>query len=213
VEVDMRIAVRAGGALALVAGIVVAVIIGIQLVDQSATASGPEDSYTGPEPIRQMQIVQNREIDDGTGVRSQSAVISIDTLPAAEVPQTKPDAFGVLLSVDADGVIIGTGSIDANLEVTVQKGQEPERQVVLGHDGPELRVVLTPDTALFREDTEMPGRDLGDAVFQSSRVVIQQVVTPVDSIEGLGANVEVQVWGTEQGDVLVADVLVYREIT
>ena len=209
----MRIAVRAGGALALVAGVVVAVIIGIQLVGQSATASGPEDTYTGPEPIRQMQIVEHREIDDGTGVKSQKVVLNIDTLPAAEVPQTEPDAFGVLLTVDEDGLTIGTGSINLELEVLVLNGQEPDRQIVLSHDGPKLKVVFTPDTALFREDTEMPGHDIGDTVFQSGRIVIQQIVSPVDSLDGLGKNVEVQVWGTEQGDTLVAEVLVYREIT
>ena len=209
----MRIAVKAGGALALVAGIVVAVIIGVQLVGQSATASGPEDGYTGPEPIRRMKIVQHREIDDGTGVKSQTVVLNIDTLPAPEVPQTRPDAFGVLLSVDEDGLTIGTGSINLELELTVVNGQEPDTQIVLSHDGPELKVVITPDTVLFREDTEMPGRDIGDAVFQSGRIVIQQIVSPVDSLEGLGKNVEVQVWGTERDDALVAEVLVYREIT
>ena len=209
----MRIAVRAGGVLALVAGVVVAVIIGIQLVGQSATASGPGDTYTGAEPIRQMQIVDIREIDDGSGVKSQKMVLNIDTLPAAEVPQTKPDAFGVLLTVDEAGLTIGTGSINLELEVLVLNGQEPDRQIVLSHDGPKLKVVVTPDTALFREDTEMPGHDIGDAVFQSGRIVIQQIVSPVDSLDGLGRNVEVQVWGTEQGDALVAEVLVYREIT
>ena len=209
----MTIALRAGGAVALVAGIVVAVIIGVQLVGQSAGASGPGETYTGPEPIRQMQIVERRQIDDGTGVKSQTVVLDIDTLPAAEVPQTKPDAFGVLLSVDEDGVTIGTGSIELDLEVTVLDGQEPDRQIVLSNDGPEVKVVLTPDTLLFREDTEMPGHDIGDTVFQSGRIVIQQIVSPVDSLDGLGGNVEVQVWGTEQGGALVAEVLVYREIT
>ena len=70
---------------------------------------------------------------------------------------------------------------------------------------------------MFREDTEMPGHDIGDTVFQSGRIVIQQIVSPVDSLDGLGdglgGNVEVQVWGTEQGGALVAEVLVYREIT
>ena len=53
----------------------------------------------------------------------------------------------------------------------------------------------------------------GDTVFQSGRIVIQQIVSPVDSLDGLSGNVEVQVWGTEQGGALVAEVLVYREIT
>ena len=119
----------------------------------------------------------------------------------------------MLLSVDEDGLTIGTGSIQLELEVTVLKGQEPDEQIVLSHDSPEVKVVLTPDTALFREDTEMPGRDLGDAVFQSGRIVVRQIVSPVDSLDGLGKNVEIQVWGTEQGVVLVAEVLVYREIT
>ena len=209
----MKIAVRAGGALALVAGIVVAVIIGVQLVGQSAVASGPEDTYTGPEPIRQMQIVESRQIDDGTGVESQTVVLNIDTLPAMEVPQTKPDAFGVLLSVDGDEVTIGTGSIMMELEVTQLKGEEPDRKVVLSNDGTEVKVVLTQDTMLFREDTEMPGEDMGDAVFQSGRIVIQQIVSSVDTIDGLGKNIEVQVWGAERDGVLVAEVLVYREIT
>ena len=209
----MSLVVKAGGALALIAGVVVAAIIGVQLVGGGATASGPEDTYTGPEPIRSMQIVEEREIDDGTGVKRQSAVLNIDTLPAPEVPQTKPDAFGVLLSVDEDGLTIGTGSIELDLEVTILQGGDPDRQIVLSHDGPDLKVVLTPDTAIFRENTEMPGRDLGAAVFQSGRIVVQQIVSPVDSIDGLGGNIEVQVWGTEQGDVLVAEVLVYREIT
>ena len=75
-------------------------------------------------------------------------------------------------------------------------------------DGPEIEVVVTHDTVIYREETEEPGGGGGDV--KGGEYTVQQVVRQVDSLEELGKNTEVMAWGDRKGDRVVAEILVYR---
>jgi hypothetical protein len=45
---------------------------------------------------------------------------------------------------------------------------------------------------------------------KSGEMTIQQVIRPIDSLEEIGENTELQIWGEKRGDRVVAQVLVYR---
>ena len=80
-------------------------------------------------------------------------------------------------------------------------------------------MLLTPDTAVYRDDTAVPGHDLEgllprDAdISLDGDVTVQQVVTLVNSQDEMGENTEIQVWGADTDIGVVADILVYRAVT
>jgi hypothetical protein len=87
-------------------------------------------------------------------------------------------------------------------------GSTGEQKVNLGHSGPEIEVVVSRDTIVYRDETEMPTAN--PETMKSGEQTIQQVIRPVDSLDEIGQNAELQVWGTKRGDRVVAEVVVYR---
>ncbi len=210
----MRFAALVGGSMTLVAGLLVAVFIGVQLLGSSSQAvgpaSGPDDGDS--EAIRVMEIAVERVKEDGSGPVSSSVAIKIKTLAAPELPDSKPTTVGVLVDSNADGITVGTGSIEADLRVEMKHGEDPVRDVTLSHSGPEVNVVVDSGTTFYQEVTDIPSFHDFQGDIPDGDITIQQEVLLVGSLDGIGDGdaVEVQVWGEPQGDDLVADVVVYR---
>ncbi|MCP4422450.1 MAG: hypothetical protein GY805_38055 [Chloroflexi bacterium] len=134
--------------------------------------------------------------------------ISIQTtiLPASELPDEQSTAFGILNSREDNTLIIGTGAIDLEVDVEVnsETGQE-STTLIPTTNGPKLEVVLTPDTILYRDVTDMSlqtGQESGERE-------IVQAVRQVDSAEGISDDMEIEVWGERRGDRIIATVLVF----
>jgi hypothetical protein len=140
--------------------------------------------------------------DDGSG----PVPYRIRFAPAPELPDRPAEVGGIFLRRQDDSLFVGTGAIIADVEVNGDTGEE---QFSLSHDGPEVEVVVTHDTAIFHDVTEFSPVDLPQD--ESGESVVQQRVKPVDSLEAVGANTELQVWGERRGDRVVAQVLVYRQ--
>jgi len=134
------------------------------------------------EPIPQVS-------DDGLGVSLISRVKR-----AAELPDREADAAGIFVRRLDNSFIIGTGTVHMNVDMSV-----PERPIVASHEGPEIEIVTNRDTIIYRDETEAAG--------QSNRV--QQVVRRVDSLEEISELTYLSAWGTQRGDRLIAELLVY----
>jgi hypothetical protein len=129
--------------------------------------------------------------------------ISIEMTPASEVPQTQPDAAGIFVRRDDQSIFIGTGNI--RIMAKKQAGSNSPGEVSSDYDGPVVEVVVTHQTQIYHETTEMPEPDQAvDGV-----IVTQQTVEP-GSLDDLSSNSMVTVWGDKQGDRYVARVVVYR---
>ena len=130
-------------------------------------------------------------------------------LPAPELPDEPSAAFGILQSREDNTLIVGTGNID--LEVDVEVNPDTGREstsLIPTTDGPVLEVVLTPDTIIYRDVTDLnlpPHQESGE------REIVQQVrlVTSSDDVTG---NLELEIWGERRGDRIVATVLVYGSL-
>ena len=105
-----------------------------------------------------------------------------------------------------NSIIVGTGGIELNVNVEQVAGAAPTHELSLSHDGPEIEVVVTHETVLYQEETEMPSPS------KSGDYTIQQVIKLVDSLDEIGKNTELQVWDRRSGDRVVAEVLVYRSV-
>jgi hypothetical protein len=179
------------------------VVIGLLLAGGAYTTvrllSQPEPVTAGSGGGRVMQSVQVG--NDGVQVSVQTTI-----LPAAELPDEQPAAAGIVLGRKDDTLTLGTGDIELAVEVEVNAatGQE-SRSVVPSTNGPQLEVVLTRDTLLYRDVTDVAGQ-LPD---ESGEVTITQEVLPAVNAGEIEAQMEVQVWGERRGDRIVADVLVF----
>ena len=140
-------------------------------------------------------------IDDGSGPVS----LRIRIEPAPELPDRPSEAGGVFVRRQDNSIFVGTGDIELDVEVN---GNTGERSVTLSHSGPEIEVVVTRDTIIYRDETDMSPGD--PSSWKSGEMTIQQEIKPADSLEEVGENTELQVWGERRGDRVVAEVLVYR---
>lgn len=133
---------------------------------------------------------------------------SLDIQPAPELPPTPPEVNGLFVRREDNSIFVGTGEIEMSVTIDQATG---ERQSSSSYSGPVLEVVVTRETAIYRDETGFP--EPGQA--GGGKQTIQQVVKPVDSLEALGENTkntEIQAWGTRSGDRVVAQVLVYRPL-
>jgi hypothetical protein len=114
---------------------------------------------------------------------------------APELPQTSPAVMGLYQRRQDNSVFVGTG----HPKVTISNGQAAG-----SFDGPVVEVVVTKDTKVWRDTTDMegggaPGPSGGEA---------QQTVAPGD-LNDLMPNWLITAWGVRHGDRLVATDLLY----
>ena len=74
------------------------------------------------------------------------------------------------------------------------------------YDGPVVEVVVTGETQVYKEVTNFPGPPAEGETVQ----VLQQEVAE-GTIEEIGENSNVTVWGRKVGDRMIAEILVYSE--
>ena len=201
-----RILIIGTGSVLVVALLAGAVFLGASLAgsdsDQGAASAAVQGDDTPPRrgaPARVMELVR----DDGSGPVS----VRITVEPSPNLPDRESDASGVFVSREDDSIMVGTGGIELDVNVERTQAGSLEPTVTLSHNGPVVEVVVTNGTAIYKEETEMPSPS------KSGDQTVQQVVRPVDSLDELGKNTELQVWGRQSGDRVVADILVYRIVS
>ncbi len=171
----------------------------VQLLAPEAEQGGADTAVAPGGGGRVMQSVMSQ---------NGAPPVSVQTtiLPAPELPDEPAAAFGVLVNREDNTLLVGTGNIDleVDIEVNPETGQE-STSLIPRTDGPQLEVVLTPDTIIYRDVTDLslaPDQESGE------REVVQQVRL-VDSADDVTGNLELEIWGERRGDRIVAAVLVY----
>ena len=145
------------------------------------------------------QMVMAR--DDGSG----QVIFNLDIKPAPELPNTSPEVAGLYVRREDNSIFVGTGEI----EVLIEADETGEVNTSTNFSGPVLEVVVTRETKIYHDQTEIPSPNSAT----SGDVTVQQVVQPVDSLADIGESeqvIEIQAWGTRRGDRVVAEVFVYK---
>jgi len=159
----------------------------------------PEAETTAPSGGRVMQSVKVG--NDGVPVSIQTTI-----LPSDELPTDEAVAFGIVIGRQDDTLRVGTGDIELAVEVEVDASTGQERSsVVPSTNGPELEVILTRDTLLYRDVTDIAGQ-IPD---QSGEVTIMQDIRPVTDSNQIKEQMEIQVWGERHGDRVIASIVVF----
>lgn len=181
--------------LVLLAVLIAAGVVTWQLLGPSAQQAAASEEPAASAGQRVIAISR----DTGNGPIS----VRIFTEPAEELPDRPAETGGAFVRREDDSIFVGTGNITLDVEVDGATGQN---DVSLKSDGPEVEVVVTRDTVLYEDITDM---DEAFADGESGDKILQQRLRP-GSLEEVGPNMELQVWGERQGDRVIAEVLVYR---
>jgi hypothetical protein len=126
--------------------------------------------------------------------------VSIHETAAKELPTTSPTVRGLVVDRQDQILSVGTGNVTVS---AMSKGPGQQPTIQANYNGPVIQVVITHDTKIYKDVTPMEIPKSGGTVN------VQQVVAP-GSLDDIGKNVDVRVWGNRQGERVVADVLVYR---
>ncbi len=122
-----------------------------------------------------------------------------DILPAKELPTTPADVRGLFDHKQDNSIFVGTG----NVMISVMKDQSGQVKTSSSHSGPVVEVVVTNQTTIYKDVTM---NQFSGPPPQGQK--IQQVVQP-GSLDEVGQNSTLTVWGRKTGDRYIADVLVY----
>lgn len=121
--------------------------------------------------------------------------VELQVTRAAELPQLPPEVTGMFVKREDNRLFLSTG----NMGVAISGGDVAQSN----GDGPPVEVVVTQDTKVYRENTQLdPGKPPSGP--------IQQTVAP-GSVDELTDNTAVIVWGRRTGDRVIADVLMYSQ--
>lgn len=107
--------------------------------------------------------------------------ISIESAP--ELPDAPSEVSGVFLRREDNSVFVGTGAIELDLNVEIDETGAIVPSVSLTSNGPEVEVVVSHDTVLYEDVTDIPGFD--GVAGKGGAHTIQQMVKRVDSLEEL----------------------------
>jgi hypothetical protein len=121
-------------------------------------------------------------------------------VPAPELPATLPDVTGPFVERRDNTIIVKTKSLEVGGVVANSPTNTRDQS------GPQVEVLITSKTVIYR-DTTQPGEP-----FSAENQTVQQTVEKA-ALDDLDSQLMVMVWGRKRGDRIIADVLMYSDIT
>lgn len=120
--------------------------------------------------------------------------VSVSINPATELPATQPDATGPFIERRDNSIIVETKSL--------QTGGAVSSSDTKSQSGPHVEVVITSETMIYRETTQL------SEPLSGGHQTIQQTVEEA-TLHDLGPESVLMVWGRRSGDRIIAEVLMY----
>jgi len=147
------------------------------------------------------------------GGEGSIVAMSIEMIPAPELPTTAPEVAGTLAERKDNSLFIQTFSMDTTgggTGVVVVSGSAASADGpvtnISGTSGPKVEVVVTNNTKIYKDVTPMnlnPGE---------RTTKIQQTVEPA-SLNDISSQTMITVWGRKVGDRVIADVIAFTNPT
>jgi hypothetical protein len=135
--------------------------------------------------------------------------ISVQLTPAPELPTTKADVTGLFVSRQDNTVTVQSVSMEMGKGGVVVSGSSGgDGPITSGssadaNNGPKVEVVITAETKIYRDTTQVGEPSTGNA-----NQIVQQTVEE-STLDNLNSQSMVTVWGRKNGDRIIADVLFY----
>lgn len=138
----------------------------------------------------------NQNVISVQGPGGEAQTFALDIEPAEELPKTQPDEIGMFVERQDNSIFIGTGEVSVIVEA--KPGEEP--QMDSSFSGPKVEVVISADTVIYRDATQLDPENPGAKVQQTVELSTIDEITEQSSIT---------VWGRKAGDRVIADVIVF----
>src|SRR5687768_761610 len=151
----------------------------------------------GSGPMRFGESGPQLSVSGGPGGGGEKT-FALDITPAEELPKTEPESRGLFVERKDNSIFIGTGDIKVMIS---NAGGDAEPAVDADYSGDKVEVVISNDTIIYRDATELDPEDPG--------ATVQQVVE-ISSIDDISPQSSISVWGRKAGDRIIADVIVFH---
>jgi hypothetical protein len=141
----------------------------------------------------------------GIGGNGDMMSVQINVIPAEELPKTRAEVVGLFVERQDNTIIVSSIPLKSGAGgMVLEKGGG---ESVAGSpadldSGPKVEVVVTNETTIYRETTELSGPPSGE------EETIQQTVEE-STLDDLNSQSMVMVWGRQSGDRIIAEVLFY----
>jgi hypothetical protein len=175
----------------IVSGIVALVLLLVGTTFVARQLLGDKDHNNGNE--------QKMALNSGV---LETVAEPLDIQNAENLPDTPPDIAGLFVQREDKSLFVGTGNMSG---VVVGDDQGNASYWEYHHDGPVVEIVTTHDTLIYHDVTSQQftnGLPSGP---------IQQVLDP-GTLNEIGKDSIVSVWGERRGDRVVAEVLVFSAV-
>lgn len=131
--------------------------------------------------------------------------VAINIIPAEELPKTQPEVIGLFVERQDNTIVVSSLPLNAGKGGAVVQGSGGE--VVAGskvdeNSGPKVEIVVTNETVVYRETTQIGKPQPGETQ------TVQQTVEE-STLDQLNSDSMVTVWGRKSGDRIIAEVLFY----
>lgn len=144
------------------------------------------------------------------GPDGASAPLRTDTVPAPELPPEAETAVGIVNGMQDNSIMIGTGNLQMSFSIESDGVTGEEKAVLVPQtDGPEVEVVVDPDTIVYEDITDDTQKNTAD----DGTVTVKQAVRRVDATDKIEEKMLLKVWGRQRGDRIIADVIVYKALS
>jgi len=133
----------------------------------------------------------------GGGPDGEARSFKLDIQPAEELPKTQPETRGMFVERKDNSIFVGTGKVT----IMAKAGEGGGDPVVdADYDGDKVEVVISNDTVIYRDTTELNPENPG--------ATVQQTVE-LSTIDGITPQSSITVWGRKAGDRIIADIIVF----
>jgi hypothetical protein len=129
------------------------------------------------------------------GPGEKGVPVELDIKPAVELPQTQPEANGILTERKDNSLFLGTGNV--TISASADTGD-----VNTDYDGPVVEVVVTQDTKIYRDITNIDPDNLEETIQQQVELA---------TVEDIGGQANISAWGRKVGDRIIADVIFFSQ--
>ena len=135
----------------------------------------------------------------GLGGKGDVMTVSIQMIPAEELPKTQPEVTGPFVERKDNTIVVASIPMKSGGGGGMVAGPGSRVDV---ESGPKVEVVVTNETIIYRETTEFKEPS------SSETQTIQQTVEE-STLDELSSQSIVMVWGRKSGDRIIAEVLFY----
>jgi hypothetical protein len=131
---------------------------------------------------------------------------SINVIPAEELPRTEPEVIGLFVERQDNTIVVSSLPLKAGgggaVVMESNGGEVVAGKRVDENSGPKVEIVVTNETTIYRETTEIGKPQPGE------NQTVQQTVEE-STLDDLNSDSMITVWGRKTGDRIIAEVLFY----